>query len=379
MKALFLHNPTDLNSTIAGGVQICSKQFLDIIKEIADELYFFEVNYNKSLVFRILYRLNLDAYQSYSPKKYKVRLVQYLLAKEITHIFINKAELIKFSKIIKEAKLQIVPKIIIMSHGNESGDLLGDLTGLKPQSKNLFRHFGILKLGLTLYLESWYRKRYVDLVCTMSEEENAIEKWLGVNSPLFIPRLINQKKDINRNPILNVFGYVGTLNHTPNIVALNQLCEEIKEAGINPEIRIIGGPDHIGKKLANKYPFIKYLGALNDDQLQEEVRMWAFFLNPIFNYSRGASMKLAKAIEWEIPVITTTAGRRGYLFDDGKLIETDNTSFSMVNEINNLTNIPTNDYETLATDIVKIKHSMPTATDLGYQLNKKLEKISKLN
>jgi hypothetical protein len=35
-------------------------------------------------------------------------------------------------------------------------------------------------------------------------------------------------------------------------------------------------------------------------------------LNPVFWLSRGASMKLATALGWGLPVLTTQAGARGY-------------------------------------------------------------------
>ena len=85
-----------------------------------------------------------------------------------------------------------------MSHGNESGDLLAELTNKKPKFKGIYQFFGILKLGGVLFIESWYRKRYIDLVCTMTVEESAIEKWLGMNEPFIINRLIDQKSKIVR-------------------------------------------------------------------------------------------------------------------------------------------------------------------------------------
>ena len=63
MKGLFLYNPLDLNAKIAGGVQICSQEFLEIITSAVDELYFFKVEFSRSLSFRIRFKFNLDVYQ----------------------------------------------------------------------------------------------------------------------------------------------------------------------------------------------------------------------------------------------------------------------------------------------------------------------------
>ncbi|KQC02432.1 glycosyltransferase [Pedobacter sp. Hv1] len=374
IKGLFLHNPLDLNSKIPGGVQICSQEFLKILKATADELHYFEVGYSKSLVFRLLYKLNLDNYISYAIDKYSSTLLATISEKQITHVFINKSELIRFSKIIK-AKFQHV-KVIIMSHGNESGDFLGDLTGIKPRFNGFKKYTGILKLGLALFTESFYRKRYVDLVCTMSEEESAVEKWLGLNYPFYIPRLIDKTVQIKRAPIKNVFGYVGTLNHTPNIIALHQLFEKLAELNLSFEVRIVGQPNEIGQSLQLKYDFVNYLGPLSDENLLKEVENWSFFINPIFNYSRGASMKLAKAIEWEIPTVTTIAGKRGYIINQGSLIETENIPAVMAASIATCTQLPANDYQNYVNEIIAVKNSSVTANELAERLKKTLIQLS---
>lgn len=376
INALFIYNPLDLNAEIKGGVQICSQEFLEIIKHTVDDLYYFEVTYSRSLIFRLFHKFNFDLYQSYSVNKYRKNLLSILLANDITHVFINKAELIKFSLLIKKADLPTIPRVIIMSHGNESGDLLGDLSGKTAKFKGVLKYLGILKLGIVVFLESWYRKRFVDLVCTMSEEESSIEKWLGINATFFIPRLIHQDDMVARKPKINVFGYVGTLSHTPNFIAFNDLCVEIAKSNFSPEIRLVGQPIEIGENFAKKHPFVKYLGPLSDADLLAEVKSWSYFINPIFNYSRGASMKLAKAIEWQIPVITTKAGRRGYLLDSEKLIETENTPKAMANAIRNQLNISNAGYEVLQKNIERIKKDSLTAKDLGSRLK---HAVSKLN
>jgi hypothetical protein len=367
MIGLFLYNEVDLNAEIAGGVQICSKEFLSIIENTVDELHFFKVRHSKSILFRILYKLNLDNYLSYQPHHYKQQLKAVLENNKISHVFINKSELLRFSKLIKEFQLRTMPKIIIMSHGNESGDLLGNLTNPNSIFNRFSAFFGKIKLGLNLYTESLFRKNYVDLVCTMSEEESAIEKWLGINNPFYTSRLINKEESIIRNPTKNIFGYVGTLNHTPNISALTQLFDLLKKTRINSEIRIVGQPIHIGENLEAKYSFVKYLGGLKDDELLLEVKNWKYFINPIFYYSRGASMKLAKAIEWQIPIITTIAGKRGYVWQDGSLIETGNTPIEFANEMLKLESDSIH-YNTLAIEISKIKQSTPTALQQGKKL-----------
>ena len=45
-----------------------------------------------------------------------------------------------------------------------------------------------------------------------------------------------------------------------------------------------------------------------------------YFLNPVFYYSKGVSTKLAKGMNWGLPVISTVAGNRGYIFKRGGVI-----------------------------------------------------------
>jgi hypothetical protein len=72
--------------------------------------------------------------------------------------------------------------------------------------------------------------------------------------------------------------------------------------------------------LAKNYPIVQYLGRLEEAELRVEAETWNAFLNPIFCNPRGCSTKLASAIAWCIPVITTPAGHRGYHWREGKLI-----------------------------------------------------------
>jgi hypothetical protein len=59
---------------------------------------------------------------------------------------------------------------------------------------------------------------------------------------------------------------------------------------------------------------------LDDPDLREEARTWNGFLHPIFCHPRGCSTKLATAIAWGIPIVTTSPGRRGYTWKTGSLL-----------------------------------------------------------
>jgi glycosyltransferase involved in cell wall biosynthesis len=88
-------------------------------------------------------------------------------------------------------------------------------------------------------------------------------------------------------------------------------------------IRLVGAPESWGKDLQRQYPFIEYLGELSDTDLEKEVASWSVFLNPVWWYSTGASTKLARAISWGVPIVTSTAGMRGYDWKQGALLVAD--------------------------------------------------------
>ena len=317
MKAIIITNKNDFESTILGGVQICSTEFFDIIK-VGFKPHFFYIEVSKKIYFRFLRKIGIDAYHLYDVKFYEKALKEVLLDKEIKCVFINKAEAIKFSSFIKRIRPDV--KIAILSHGNESGDFLGDIS----RGFYSFSKFELLvkkiRLGLNIYTESYYRIRYVDAVLAMSETEKHIEYWLGAKEVLMIPRFF-QPSFLNWVP-QKKYGYVGTLNHTPNISALVSLFESIEKINRNPEfdIEIVGSPESKGMELAKRFNFVKYLGAKTDEELKGVASEWGYFINPIFWYSRGASMKLRTAINWGLPIISTNAGARGYEWKKGSLL-----------------------------------------------------------
>jgi Glycosyl transferases group 1 len=321
MLSLFVFNDLDMYSDPVGGVQLCSQEFLEIIQTASKSIEYFEVSVCRQLLWRIRRKLHLGSYLLYNPKESKDKLLQVIQKNRPSHVFINKSELIRFTPILRE--LLPEAQIILMSHGNQSGDDLYELAGIEGNtSKGLSRFGAIWQIGQDLATESWYRHRYVDCVCVMSAEEEILERWLGAKNTIVLPRTI-KLDELLWNPISGRVGFVGTLNHTPNRIALEQICEEIsKNHPTNIELRLVGQPVYYGQSLASKFDFVSYLGALNDDALKSEVSTWNLFLNPIFWLSRGASMKLGKAISWGIPFVTTFSGKRGYQLNDVNFLTT---------------------------------------------------------
>jgi glycosyltransferase involved in cell wall biosynthesis len=325
LKAIFLTNKSSLYSPVTGGVQLCSQEFLEILKSIKQiEVEPYYVSFTKNIIHRIQIKIGFENYSMYDVNKDKYALIDYIKKNDIKVVFINMASLVRYSKIIKEYFGQNV-LIIMMSHGNHSGDFIHLIS--KPiHSVNVFRNFlNKIRLGLLLSTESIYRVKYLDGVVTLSETEKQIENWFGAKNTLFIPRRLNVDF-LAHKPVLGRIGFVGRLDHPPNLQGLEILLNALKKvkAG-NIEIRLIGKPENYGYKIASLHPSVTYLGELSDVDLEKEASTWALQLNPVWWYSTGASTKLAKAISWGIPILTTTAGMRGYMWERGELLVADTT------------------------------------------------------
>ncbi|MBI1780014.1 MAG: glycosyltransferase family 4 protein [Sphingobacteriales bacterium] len=299
-----------------GGVRVCTQEYLSLIR-LLYEVTLFPVAYNINFSYRLRVKLGLNIYNDYKPGNFKQELADIIRKQNIKVVFLNMSNTAAFAPLIKKQFGKEI-KIILCSHGNESGDFLHETTRFKkriPFYKTLLSSYA---LGRMLKKEAMFRQGPLDAVLTVSPIEEALEKWMGAKKVLMIPRTI-ERKDLNRNPVCGRVGFIGDLSHWPNFFGIDMLCQAlssvIKEKSI--EVRVVGSPSSVGESLAIKYPFVHYTGYLNNEELKQEVAAWAFFLNPVFYYSRGVSTKLARALEWGLPVITTSIGCRGYIWKQG--------------------------------------------------------------
>ena len=109
MNALFLTNKKDLISEIAGGVQICSMEFRNSLSLAGFNLNDFYVEVSRKPVLRLKRKLKIDAYNLYNPITYKEQLQRFIEENKVTYVFINKSELVRFSKIIKDIEFSPNP------------------------------------------------------------------------------------------------------------------------------------------------------------------------------------------------------------------------------------------------------------------------------
>jgi len=171
--------------------------------------------------------------------------------------------------------------------------------------------------------ESRYRLA-TDAVCTLSSFDADLERWLGSPQVCWIPRSINPAP-IDWKPLGTRLGFVGTLDHAPNLDGLVQVLDCFANKHLSEaRVRIISGSVVIGRWITDKYPFVDYLGALGDQALKQEASTWNAFLHPIFCLPRGCSTKLASALNWQIPIVTTSVGCRGYAWKEGNFTIAEN-------------------------------------------------------
>lgn len=315
MKALFLCNEKFLDDSIdSGGVKFCTDEFKRLI-ETHFTLEEFSVHYTNKFLFRIKKKAGISAYEDYDPQHYAAALKSKIEVGKIEYVFLNLSNTAPFAKLIKS----LVPgiKIILCSHGNESGDFLHE-TVMHQKFCGIKKKSAYYNLGKMLARESEFR-HYIDVVLTVSEVEVGIEKWLGANRVFMVPRIIGQE-NLEKNIIPGRVGFLSDLSHEPNFYGINELCKAIVDLGMDiPEIRLVGSGEERGEELARQFSFVKYLGYLPEEEMKKELATWSFALNPVFYYSRGVSTKLGKCLALGIPVITSKIGMRGYEWKNGKL------------------------------------------------------------
>ncbi len=316
-KALFLTNRLHIGEG-KGGVQRCTAEYLSTIKTMGMEVEILQIGNDQRLDTKIFRRINSSPY--FRPvAKADLRAI-IAAAKSADIIFLNQVALCAIAQSLKQVVGPAIP-IIALSHGCEITDLLHQarLMGRLPLSGQL-RPTPTLAMARVLADEVAARQ-HVDGVVALSDYDAQTETWLGTRQAIWLPRTV-AVEPLTWAPISGRFGFVGTFDHAPSLESLVAVLEEVEKRAVHHvSIRIVGTPPRLGNWLVQKYSCVTYLGPLSDPDLIEEAKTWQAFLNPIFCQARGCSTKLAMALGWQIPVLTTTIGRRGYVWTDGGVIE----------------------------------------------------------
>jgi len=316
-KVLFIVNSIYLDtSRNEGGVRNCTLEYITLLST-QFEVILFPVSYSKSIIYKLRSKLGYNNYNDYAPTNYISELKEVIIQNDIKFVFLNLSNTMTFAPIIKEEFNEV--RVILCSHGNESGDFLHHSFRFKKGQNWLQRLKNSILFAKIIEKEIDFRLHFLDLVLTVSEVEEGVEKWLGARKVFMVPRVL-KNEPIPWTPVFGRVGFLGDLSHKPNYEGIVSFCDAIIKSGSKDlKLRLLGSPTIIGNDLACKYPFVDYCGFIPDDKIKDEVATWSLFLNLVFYYSRGVSTKLAKGLSWGIPVLSTTYGNRGYNIPSGML------------------------------------------------------------
>jgi glycosyltransferase involved in cell wall biosynthesis len=227
-------------------------------------------------------------------------------------VFLNLVNLAPLALALKP-RLPAHTRVVLLSHGLESVDFLHTIP-LDSHSRRLES-----TLGRFLLAERRHRVA-IDHVFTLSSWEAEIERWLGARGVTALPRTVARRAPLDWRPDACRLGFVGTLDHPPTESGLEQFLAAFERfAPSTLQVRVVGGPEASGRSLAGRFRSVRYLGPLDDRALESEASTWSAFVHPLFCFARGCSTKLAIALAWCIPVVTTPAGARGYIWREGVL------------------------------------------------------------
>lgn len=318
-RVLFITNKLFVDDTQPeGGVQLCTNDFIKLL-QCRYNVKIFSIEFNRSVWFRLKAKIGVDLYEEYDAEKYTDGLAIALKENNIKKAFINLSSATALAKVIKGITSEV--KVILCSHGNESGDVLHQSVRFSNLISPLQLLFSSYRLGALLRKELEYRRDYIDLVLSVSEVENSIEKWIGAKRTFMVPRVFSPDF-IPWNPKPGRVGFLADVSHYPNYYGLLQLCEALENGTSKEriEIRVVGMPARNLTLLMKRFDFIVATGYLSEEELRKEASTWMYYLNLVFYYSKGVSTKLAKGMNWGLPVISTEAGNRGYFFKEGIIV-----------------------------------------------------------
>lgn len=316
-RIVFVTQPGFVSAPIGGGVQACTAEFVALFQAAGYELRFHDIQQQRDLLTRARLRWKLEAYGGYDFASH-ARAISAAAPPDVV-VALNQMDIAPLARYIHRRDPR--RPVVALSHGNASGDFLHESLAAARGAPGRLRDRW--RLGAQLGHESDLLQHDVDLVVCISETEEAIARWLGARHVLTVPRVFTPDP-LPWQPVAGRIGVVTTVDHYPNRAGVERLAAALaasQPASSTLRLRLVGGGTAAARALERRYPFIEYLGPLDDAGLRAEAATWSLFVHPLFWHARGASMKLATAIGWGLPIATTPAGRRGYVWGDGALIE----------------------------------------------------------
>lgn len=317
IPALFISHTSALTVN-SGGVQICTREYINTLKAAGFSLSMVGFDSDQRILVRLKRRFWSRPYTNLLPPTLLDDVISRVENDGIKFIFFNLVDVAPLAESIR-ARIGEECKIILLSHGMESVDYLHEIrvnSGKKAFSR--VTRSELCTLSQKLVAEARHRQ-YIDHVICLTSVEAEIERWLGAKNVTWLPRTIPDRC-LRWTPHYSRIGFVGTVSHSPNAEGLILFLEELQKIAYpDVRLRLVGGPKSAVTAITKNFPMVEYLGQLSDEELEKEASTWSCFVHPIFCYARGCSTKLAVALGWQIPVVTTSAGCRGYTWSEGNL------------------------------------------------------------
>jgi hypothetical protein len=303
--------------TDGGGVQVCNREYIESLSRAGFELHTVSFDFPRDLFSRLRRRLSPEVWYTTAPPELFGRVCQALATTKAQAVFFGHTMFADLSGQLRHRFPSL--RQVLLSHGIEGLDFCIEENLRRSNStEHHFRPIAERMIGRSI-LDQMKQRRCIDAVLTLSPFEVELEKWLGATKTLWVPRTI-MEPPLTMAPVDQRVGCVSTLNHAPNFEGLVKVFEALEQRCL-PEFRfrLVGSPSHVGDQLAKRFSFLDYLGFLTESQLRAEAATWCCFVNPIFEYAKGCSTKLAVALGWGLPIATTEYGARGYCWDVNQL------------------------------------------------------------
>ena len=310
MSTLFVTPNDYIDPQARGGVQQCTHDYLKTLIAAGAEPQIASFDIDQAFLTRVGRRLSPRPFAYQVPRAFQASVVERCRRLKTTTVFLNNSVSSALAPALRQALSDDV-RIVLLSHGVEHTDVVN---ALRVDPGGVPRHMRAPTWLGQMILQEMKQRQSLDLVLCMSEEDVLVEKWLGARACLYLPRTV-EVAPMSWRPQADRLGYVGTLNHGPNVDGLRQLASAL--TGVDGVVlRVVGGPVEAGDRLQREFRNIRHLGRLSDDALLAEASTWSALTNPMFCQARGASTKVATALGWGVPVATTVEGARGYRWDD---------------------------------------------------------------
>lgn len=273
---------------------------------------------------------SLSIYKYYK-KSMVEKIKEYLAKYDYDIVYFNYLHIYSYSSVVKSIDPTL--KLVLDTQNCES--LI--FTRYAKESKNLIKKAYLKLEALRLSkFEKWAVEDCDKLIFLSNEDKKELQKLSGHELPGDIipigvnePKVIKKTRNLTKDDTLNIL-FLGTLTWAPNNEGIIWFLENVMpklSQKIKVHLFIVGKnpSDHV-IKLSEKNSNIEVTGYV--DSVDPYYEKSDFCIVPLFIGS-GQRVKIIEAFSRGMPVISTSIGAEGLVYEDGKsiLIADDADSF----------------------------------------------------